>query len=388
MAELKPGWQRVKFGDVVRLNKETCKNPEAEGIERVIGLEHLEPGDLRIRSWGDVADGTTFTKRVRPGQVLFGKRRAYQRKVAVADCDAICSGDIYVFETKDETHLTQELLPFVCQTDSFFKYAVGTSAGSLSPRTNWGSLAAYEFFLPPLEEQMRIVALLKATADADRAWKTARDNLRLFRKAYTTELFPDARTRTSSPCKAVSKNHPTVHGLMGGLYDPNGALAQLRTTDIDDEGNIDYSAIPLVCADPQENLNHLLEDGDLVISRSGTCGITAIFKGHSYPTVAAAFLVRLRLNEMAVPEYIHEYLSSPVGRALSESLSRGGVQKNLNASELLRQPVPLPSVSDQADMVSRIQKIRVAESEIEVRINRLSNLFANALSRLLLTPSV
>lgn len=32
-----------------------------------------------------VADGTTFTRRARPGQVLFCKRRAYQRKVAVAE---------------------------------------------------------------------------------------------------------------------------------------------------------------------------------------------------------------------------------------------------------------------------------------------------------------
>ena len=83
----------MRFGDVVRLVKETCKDPQGAGIGRVIGLEHLEPGDLRIRSWNDVADGTTFTTRVRPGQVLFGKRRAYQRKVAVADFDAICSGD-------------------------------------------------------------------------------------------------------------------------------------------------------------------------------------------------------------------------------------------------------------------------------------------------------
>jgi len=162
MGELKPGWQQVKFDDVVRLNKETCKDPEAEGIERVIGLEHLEPGDLRIRSWGDVADGTTFTKRVRHGQALVGKRRAYQRKIAVADFDAVCSGDIYVFESADHKRLLPELLPFICQTEAFFEYAVGTSAGSLSPRTNWKSLAAYEFALPPLEEQRRISTVLTA----------------------------------------------------------------------------------------------------------------------------------------------------------------------------------------------------------------------------------
>jgi type I restriction enzyme S subunit len=60
----------------------------AVGIERFVGLEHIEPEDLRIRRWGFVADGTTFTNRFRPGQVLFGKRRAYQRKVAMAEFES------------------------------------------------------------------------------------------------------------------------------------------------------------------------------------------------------------------------------------------------------------------------------------------------------------
>lgn len=158
---LKPGWRRVKFGDVVRLSKARSQDPLADGIERYVGLEHLEPGDLRIRNWGNVADGVTFTSVFQPGQVLFGKRRAYQRKVAVADFSGVCSGDIYVLETKDAQVLLPELLPFICQTDAFFEHAVGTSAGSLSPRTNWTSLANFEFALPPIEEQLRIVRLLR-----------------------------------------------------------------------------------------------------------------------------------------------------------------------------------------------------------------------------------
>jgi type I restriction enzyme S subunit len=162
VGDLKPGWSRVRFGEVVRLGKESCKDPRAEGIERYIALEHMTPDDLKIRSWGDVSDGTTFTRRCRPGQVLFGKRRAYQRKVAVCDFDALCSGDIYVFESKDPTRLLPELLPFICQTEAFFEFAVGTSAGSLSPRTNWKSLVNYEFDLPPLDEQGQVARLLKA----------------------------------------------------------------------------------------------------------------------------------------------------------------------------------------------------------------------------------
>src|SRR5690606_38681892 len=110
-------WTRVAFGDVVKLNKERVQDPLSEGLDRYVGLEHLEPGDFRIRRWGNVAEGTTFTNVFRPGQVLFGKRRAYQRKVAAADFSGVCSGDIYVLTPKDN-RLLPELLPFICQTDS------------------------------------------------------------------------------------------------------------------------------------------------------------------------------------------------------------------------------------------------------------------------------
>jgi type I restriction enzyme S subunit len=159
----KAGWTRVAFGDVVRLSKGRVADAKVAGIERVVGLEHIDTNDLRIRRWGDVADGTTFTTRFKPGQVLFGKRRAYQRKVAVADFEGVCSGDIYVLEPASD-QLTPELLPFLCQTDAFFDHAVGTSAGSLSPRTNWTGLASFEFLLPSIQEQARLVEALCAAS--------------------------------------------------------------------------------------------------------------------------------------------------------------------------------------------------------------------------------
>lgn len=116
-----------------------------------------------------MVDGTTFTRRCRPEQVLFGKRRAYQRKVAIAEFDAVVSGDIYVLAAKKE-RLLPELLPFLCLSERFFKFAVETSAGSLSPRTNWSHLAKFEFALPPLDQQRRIAEILWA---ADETCDTA-----------------------------------------------------------------------------------------------------------------------------------------------------------------------------------------------------------------------
>jgi type I restriction enzyme S subunit len=180
-------WEQVRFESVVENLNETC-DPADAGIERFIGLEHLEPGSLHIRTWGNVADGTTFTRRCRPGQVLFGKRRAYQRKVAVAEFNAVVSGDIYVLAAKKD-QLLPELLPFICLSKRFFNFAVETSAGSLSPRTNWSHLAQFEFALPPLAQQHRIGELIRALDNtAESAWET-RKHMRALRKSAHREVF-------------------------------------------------------------------------------------------------------------------------------------------------------------------------------------------------------
>jgi len=191
-------WQRVRFGDMVENLNETERNPEGAGIERFIGLEHLEPGSLHIREWGNVADGTTFTRRCRPGQVLFGKRRAYQHKVAVAEFDAMVSGDIYVLAPKNN-RLMPALLPFLCMSERFFEFAVETSAGSLSPRTNWSHLAQFEFALPPLDQQRRIAEILIAALEAQGAFENSVELLTQFAISSFQHLRIDEVNHGSLP---------------------------------------------------------------------------------------------------------------------------------------------------------------------------------------------
>lgn len=165
---LPQSWRWVRFGDVVRQVKETTKDPKADGLTRIVGLDHLDSESLPLTRWNeldDLPDGTSFTRVFRAGQVLFGKRRAYQRKVAVPEFDGVCSGDILVFAPASPD-LHSEFLPYVVQSDGFFGQALGTSVGSLSPRTKWKDLAAFEFPLPPLDEQQQLAGLLSAASRA------------------------------------------------------------------------------------------------------------------------------------------------------------------------------------------------------------------------------
>ncbi len=157
----KTNWKKYRFDEVCKQINVTSKKPEADGLHYVIGLEHIEPGNLHITKWETLEKETTFTRKFVKGQVLFGRRRAYQRKVAYAEFDGICSGDILVFEAIEE-NLIPELLPFLIQSDGFFEKALATSAGSLSPRTKFKELADYEFLLPPKDEQKRLAELLWA----------------------------------------------------------------------------------------------------------------------------------------------------------------------------------------------------------------------------------
>lgn len=181
-----------KFGDL--LNKKNCipttfgeiaecdkKYPEhSKEVERFVGLEYLSSEIFQLQGWGDIANGTTFTKRFAKGDVLFGKRRAYLKKVAVANFDGICSGDILVIRAKAKK-LLQELLPFYISSDAFINHAVSTSAGSLSPRTKWKDLAELEVSIPDLKTQAKILEVftqLQTTLQQLKQQKTTMKNLK------------------------------------------------------------------------------------------------------------------------------------------------------------------------------------------------------------------
>lgn len=196
---------RVKLGDVAHEYKETQKSNCGSPI---VGLEHLIPGELALESW-DTDVENTFTKGFKKGQVLFGRRRAYLKKAAIAPFDGVCSGDIIVIEA-DSYKINPDLLPFIIQSDSLFEYAVEKSAGSLSPRVKWENLKEYEFDLPEISKQKELVTLLQTAYTTKKAYK------RLINA--TDELVKSkfvARKATQLLTKTIIIN---ISKIMGGYH--------------------------------------------------------------------------------------------------------------------------------------------------------------------------
>lgn len=184
----KENWEKSKFGDVVQNINKHNKSPLTEGINRFISLEHIDSGVFNIIRWGDLnKEKTSFSKTFNPGDTLFGKRRAYLRKVAQADFKGVCSGDILVFRKKGD--LLSDLIPFIASSNRFIDYAVSTSAGSLSPRTKWKDLSNYKLSLPPQDEQEIILNLFLTLKTQIEQTEAQEESLRKLKRQLLRDLF-------------------------------------------------------------------------------------------------------------------------------------------------------------------------------------------------------
>ncbi len=370
---------KVAFGDVVRLSKARAKDPEAAGYKRVVGLEHIDPGDLRIRRWADISDGTTFTSVFKPGQVLFGKRRAYQRKVAVADFAGVCSGDIYVLEPSSDA-LMPELLPFICQTDAFFDHAVGTSAGSLSPRTNWKSLADFEFLLPPIQEQARLVEAFSAHRAAYEGLEEAGDRLADAQAAYLESLLSERfKNSPALPVEGLLTEGPRNGKSPPAAENEQGfrsvSLSAVSNGLFDPESCEKYVSIGSGQAEP-----FLVQAGDAFVVRGngnrklmGKVGLNdETYNDLIYPDL----LIRLRfdesiiLKEFAVAQWNHPSVHA---RLAACGKSSNGIWK-INGQDIKAHKLIVPTTDGQKEVVANFSQFQARLQSISKRQKHLREL--------------
>jgi type I restriction enzyme S subunit len=383
LATFKPGWQKVNFGDVVRLSKARSSDPIADGYDRYIGLDHIEPEDLRIRRWGNVADGVTFTSVFKPGQVLFGKRRAYQRKVAVADFAGVCSGDIYVLESKDPQKFLPELLPFICQTEAFFQHAVGTSAGSLSPRTNWTSLADFEFALPPLEEQRRIVNLLISIGSVIEAHEKALLHANVLLDSFIAKEFLTAKNtypleRFDKICSRVTDGtHLPPKFIDEGI--PFFLVSNLSS------GQVDWNIQKWISESDYQSLTKSFQPqrGDVLLTLVGSYGVP-VFVDWEHQFAFQRHIGIMRTNESRVRAlYLCYFLKSPVGQWLCTRGAEGLAQKTITLATLKAFEMPVPPTNVQDEFLNEVSFIQTASKVAAKRRDQAQNLAKQTLESLI-----
>jgi type I restriction enzyme S subunit len=153
------------------------------------------------------------------------------------------------------------------------------------------------------------------------------------------------------------------------LYCVNGNIGTVRTTDLDLEGVINYKTIPYATLPIDNFKNHILKTGDLLITRSGTCGIPCLFTEQEKPIIAGAFLIRFILKDNIEPIFLHMLLKEPSVKNKIDEMASGGVQKNLTGTNLKKLKLKIPLKNEQRKITQILSvwenAIRVTESLIK-----------------------
>lgn len=380
----KAAWTRVAFGDVVRKVNDKI-DPWDSGLERYVAGEHMDTDDLRIRRWGLIGDdylGPAFHMRFKPGHVLYGSRRTYLRKVALADFEGITANTTFVLETKDPARLMPELLPYLMQTEAFHSYSVKHSKGSVNPYINFSDLQAFEFLLPPIQEQARLVEALGATDALIETYRAVETTARELTDSLVHELITrrNAGIVSITLDDLVESDRPICYGiLMPGLGHPGG-VPVIKVKDYPDGFIIEDELLLTTPELDEEYRRSRLRSGDLLISIRGTIGrlafVPASLNGANITQDTARLSIRSDINA----DYVRLMLESADVQQQIARFTTGLAVKGINIGELRKLQIPMLPEAEQTLLVERVRKLRGAAEDVGSRLSELRAIRSSMIS--------
>lgn len=359
----KSDWIKVKFGDVVFEPKESIKDPIAEGIVHVVGLEHIDSGDIHLRHSASIEEGTTFTKKFSKGDVLFGRRRAYLKKAANANFEGICSGDITVMRVKEEL-LIPELLPFIVKNEKFFDHAITHSAGGLSPRVKFKDLANYEFLLPPKEQHAEIAELLWSVD------KVIQEDLKVL-KTFENLLYAKTKSFFQD-----SQNKIKIKEI---VIDKACKKAEVGLSPYIEIGDIDTFNKKIIFKDKESVKGSIIASQDSVLVSKVRPDRGAVHLLKEDQIVTNGFSILNVNTAKSSPSFLFYCIAWNKDFYYQMSrLSAGSTYPTVDDEDILGYSIPYIDENLQKEYVEKIDQIYIAFSNIESKINKTKNLL-NAL---------
>ena len=416
---LPKGWVKPKLGDVITYKKgkkpKVLQNEKVENMVPYIDIKAFEKGI--IRQYADIESSVLVNKNdflivwdgARSG--LTGRNMSGALGSTLMKVSALGLDNDYIFR----------FLQF--KFDDINSNTKGIGIPHVDPAYLWN----IGLPLPPLNEQKRIAQKLDILLFTVESIKTRLNNasniLKRFRQSVLTaatsgklteewrrenqtkssieqdilnlykKLLLNSITTTqkknitniySQQEKVLNTNHlipkswkfvnlaklckPPKYGSSSKSKE-EGSVPVLRMGNIQN-GKLDWNSL-VFTSDENEIKKYLLEKNDVLFNRTNSpelVGKTAIYKGER-KAIYAGYLIKITTHELLIPDYLNYILNSPYGRDYSWKVKSDGVsQSNINAQKLGMLPVPLCSVAEQKEIVSKVESLFALADSIEAKI--------------------
>lgn len=378
---------KVKFGDIVKdvkINVDRLNNP----YKHYVAGDHMDSEDLTIHRKGCFATddvGPAFVRVFKPGQILYGSRRTYLKKVAVADFEGICANTTFVFETKDPNIFEQRLLPFIMLSNAFTAWSISKSKGSTNPYVLFSDLSDFEFELPPLEEQKVLADKLWTAYRLKKAYKKLLVAIDEMVKSQFIEMF-------GNPLSTKQKNELKKLGECCILNPrrPNIALC--------DTDKVTFVPMPAVSEDGylvdmiDEEYGKVkkgftyFENNDVLFAKITPCmenGKGAIAHGltNGIGMGSTEFHVLRPIDKISSSYWLLALTRMPIFRVnAAKNMSGTGGQKRVGASYLEHFMVGLPAIEEQRHFEAIYKQADKSKFELRKSIDAIDKVMRSLIN--------
>lgn len=355
----------------IAINSTEKKKPVEEDRFTYLGLEHLDSGSLKVTRFGTEVAPIGEKLVMKKGDVLFGKRRAYQKKVAIAPFDGIFSAHGMVLRPNEEV-VDREFFPLFISSDYFLDEAIKISVGSLSPTINWRDLRKLEFKLPPLEEQRKLAKVLWAVNDTMEAYKKLISSTDAFIKAQFVEQFILKNTYSLVPISELVDRNIKKRKDIAEKFD---AIRYIDISAIDNSLKKITGYVEYPINDAPSRAQQVLKKGDVLVStvRPNLQNI-AINPYADDNLVASTGFCVLRCSK-CLPEYIWGVISSDAFTQSMCEQASGISYPAVRNSDILQYCVPDVPLEKQEQFAAFIHQSDKLKLELEQALSELSAIY-------------
>ncbi|SDU30072.1 restriction endonuclease subunit S [Halopseudomonas salegens] len=377
-------WPTVKLGEICQIEKEQFR----EGNLPYVGMEDIEGHTGRFLGERSPKSVASSTFKFSDKHVLYGRLRPYLNKVLVPGFEGHCSSEIFPLKPSDK--LNRKFLYYWLSSEKIVSAIDATCTGARMPRANVKEVLTFDFSLPSLPEQKRIVAILdQAFADIDQARALTEQNLKNARELFESYLQQVFSQRgegwTIEPLEnAVTKDCTLSYGIVQPGDNVAGGLPVVRPTDLIKEV-IDLSGLKQIDPSKAEGyMRTLLQGGELLVCVRGSTGTTSIASEELSGANVTRGIVPIRFNPEKISQRFGYYqFISPAIQTQIQAGTYGAALMQINIRDLRKLKVRIPSLEVQQKITDQLDSIKPDLERIEAIYSAKLNAFEELRSSLL-----
>lgn len=367
--KLAPDCSVIRFQDIAE-NISKRIDPKETKLGIYIGLEHIEPGSLKIRQYGKPEDVKGVKLIAKPGDIIFGKRRAYQGKVAVCEHDAIVSAHSMVLREKEE-NIVSGLLPYFMQSEQFYNTSIKISEGSLSPTIKWKVLAEETFHFPNMEVQKNILKVLTSIEHLLYEQEELVNKTKIFKEKILNKLFSQGVSHKALKDSIIGdipehwdlKKLGEVTDVRDGTHDSpkyvlNG-VPFITSKNLKPDGVIDFSDINYISEKDHLKIEKRsgVNNGDILFGMIGTIGNPVIVKKEFDFSIKNVALIKFESSKDIKNKFVYYYLQSKHIKKQFSKQTNGGVQKFISLNTIRNLAIPIPTLEEQNEIIDILENV-------------------------------